>query len=71
VPPARAAGWLDCCRCHVMASSARAGGPYCGLAGCLCPILAGPPRDVVTGLRVIPARGGCPAVLAVLGVRQA
>jgi len=42
----------------LMASYARVSGPLCQAGGRLCPILIEPSRDVVTGLRVIPARGG-------------
>jgi hypothetical protein len=42
----------------LMASYARVSGPFAGPADRLCPILIEPSRDVVTGLRVIPARGG-------------
>jgi hypothetical protein len=42
----------------LMASYVRIGEPIAGPAGRLCPILIEPSRDVITGLRVIPARAG-------------
>jgi len=54
-----------------MASYVRIGGPFAGPAGRLCPILIEPSRDVITGLRVIPARAGGSGGRGRAGRRQA
>jgi len=45
--------------------------PFAGPADRLCPILIEPSRDVVTGLRVIPARAGGLGGHGSAGLRQA
>jgi hypothetical protein len=55
----------------LMASYARVSGPHAGPADRLCPILIQPSRDVVTGLRVIPARADGLGGHDSAGLRQA